>query len=143
MTPRFIIDLQSIVIRYLVDGIWQHDPLYPTECDVNGNINNVIVITEAETGAETAVETAVESHHGAGAEAESETSGEKTADCGVISAAVAGDDVVSRQERSDNESQTPQYKGDCPAATQEKAPVRTDIASLGGKSQGKSRNSEQ
>ena len=131
-----------------MDGIWQHDPLYPTECDVNGNINNVIVITEAGTGAEATecqtVETTVESHLGAGADVESETSGEKTADCAVVTTAVlAGDDVVRSQERSDNVSQTPQYKGDAPAATEEKAPVRTDIASLGGKSQGKTPTSEQ
>ena len=30
--------------RYLVDGVFQHDPLYPTESDTNGNINNVVVI---------------------------------------------------------------------------------------------------
>ena len=30
--------------RYLVDGVFQHDPLYPTESDTNGNINNVVII---------------------------------------------------------------------------------------------------
>ena len=54
----------------------------------------------------------------------------------------AGDDVVRSQERSDNDSNSPLNKGDCPAATEEKAELRTDIASLSGKSQGKSRNSE-
>ena len=34
--------------RYLVDGVFQHDPLYPTECDKNGNINNVITIGDTE-----------------------------------------------------------------------------------------------
>ena len=37
--------------RYLVDGVFQHDPLYPTECDKNGNINNVITIGDTEDDA--------------------------------------------------------------------------------------------
>ena len=31
-----------------MDGVFQHDPLYPTECDKNGNINNVVQIGEAD-----------------------------------------------------------------------------------------------
>ena len=31
-----------------MDGVFQHDPLYPTECDKNGNINNVVHIGELE-----------------------------------------------------------------------------------------------
>ena len=30
------------MLRYLVDGVFQHDPLYPTECDKNGLINNIV-----------------------------------------------------------------------------------------------------
>ena len=34
-----------------MDGVFQHDPLYPTECDKNGNINNVVQIGEADESA--------------------------------------------------------------------------------------------
>ena len=37
-------DIWWWLLRYLVDGVWQHDPLYPTESDENGNINNKIVV---------------------------------------------------------------------------------------------------
>ena len=33
----------------MVDGVFQHDPLYPTESDKNGNINNVIEIGQTLT----------------------------------------------------------------------------------------------
>lgn len=123
-----------------MDGLWKHDPLYPTECDNNGNINNVIVITESQT-VETTPPPAVESRQGD----DSPTVGEKiSADIAVISGARPGDDVVSSQERSDNVSQTatPLNIGDCPGAPERKAELRTDIASLSCKSQGKSLYSE-
>ena len=140
-----IIELPNVVIRYLVDGIWQHDPLYPTECDINGNINNVIVITEAEAGTDptesetvqTIPPTSVESRQGA--DDDSQTSGEKCAEEAVISVAGARDD----DERSDNVSHlTADNKGVLPAATDGKAEVRTDIASLSCKSQGKCTSAE-
>ena len=40
--------LITIFQRYLVDGVFQHDPLYPIECDENGNINNVVEIGKIE-----------------------------------------------------------------------------------------------
>ena len=133
-----------------MDGIWQHDPLYPTECDVNGNINNVIVITETETEAQptqsqniqTNPPTAVDSEQGTGGDDDSERLREKSADDAVISVAGgARDDVVSIQEISDNVSShnTEEWR----VATGEKAEVRTDIASLSCKSQGKIVNRNQ
>ena len=114
------------MIRYVVDGIWQHDPLYPTECDTNGNINNVIVITEADPPP-----AAVESQEG-----ESQTLEiSKTADEAPEN--VKKDDVVSIQEHSDNisdSSKTVNNEGDL--ATEGKAEVETDTASINCKTQG-------
>ena len=122
-----------------MDGIWQHDPLYPTECDINGNINNVIVITEAEAESqtvETIPPTAVESRQGE--DDDSQTLRDKSAETAVISVAEARDG----DERSDNVSHSASAhdKEVWPAATGGKAGVRTDIASLSCKSQGKSPN---
>ena len=124
-----------------MDGIWQHDPLYPTECDINGNINNVIVITEAEAESqtvETIPPTAVESRQGE--DDDSQTLRDKSAETAVISVAEARDG----DERSDNVSHSASAhdKEVWPAATGGKAGVRTDIASLSCKSQGKSPNTE-
>lgn len=114
--------LSLYTYRYLVDGLWQHDPLYPTECDNNGHINNVIVIGGSDSRQEE------EGSH------TSEIS--KSADDAAES--VKRDDVVSIQEQPDNIShyrQTVNTQGDLP--TGGKADVTTDTATVNCKSQGK------
>lgn len=114
--------LSLYTYRYLVDGLWQHDPLYPTECDNNGHINNVIVIGGSDSRQE------VE-------KSSSEIS--KSADDAAES--VKRDDVVSIQEQPDNIShyrQTVNTQGDLP--TGGKADVTTDTATVNCIIQGKS-----
>eukprot|EP00090_Calanus_glacialis_P038480 TRINITY_DN6712_c0_g1_i2.p1 TRINITY_DN6712_c0_g1~~TRINITY_DN6712_c0_g1_i2.p1 ORF type:complete len:1800 (-),score=429.51 TRINITY_DN6712_c0_g1_i2:80-5020(-) len=38
--------LGTFQFKYLVDGVWMHDPLYPTICDQEGIPNNVIYVGE-------------------------------------------------------------------------------------------------
>jgi len=35
---------QKIIYKFVVDGIWQNDPMLPEETDMQGNKNNVLVI---------------------------------------------------------------------------------------------------
>eukprot|EP00092_Neocalanus_flemingeri_P032730 GFUD01035600.1.p1 GENE.GFUD01035600.1~~GFUD01035600.1.p1 ORF type:complete len:3081 (-),score=832.05 GFUD01035600.1:233-9475(-) len=37
----------SFQFKYLVDGVWMHDPLYPTLCDHLSNVNNVIYVGDS------------------------------------------------------------------------------------------------
>eukprot|EP00833_Pecoramyces_ruminatium_P005805 jgi/Orpsp1_1/1179837/evm.model.c7180000070998.1 len=40
---------QKIIYKFVVDGIWQNDPMLPEEIDMQGNKNNVLVIKPNET----------------------------------------------------------------------------------------------
>jgi len=40
---------QKIIYKFVVDGIWQNDPMLPEEMDMQGNKNNVLVIKPNET----------------------------------------------------------------------------------------------
>lgn len=88
-----------------MDGVWQHDPLYPTECDENGNINNKIEIL-------------------ATAPADSPQDPNRIADEAVES--VPRGDVSIQEEKDNIYRQTEANQGDLP--TGEKA--GTDTASV-------------
>lgn len=39
----------TISYKYVIDGVWRHDPNEPTETDPNGNINNVLQVPQRPT----------------------------------------------------------------------------------------------